>query len=83
MVSAMERYIPDIPILCEADIMDRWGKNAESKRLDDGTLSIYWYDVEQLRDAAFKWSDEDPIVADRYRTEADALEKALVKRYFH
>jgi len=41
MIEAMAVYIPDIPILCEADIMDRWAKAAESERLDDGTLSIY------------------------------------------
>lgn len=78
MVLAMDKFIPDIPIVCEADIMDRWAKGAESKTLEDGTLSVYWTDVERLRADARKAEDIDQ--ARLLDLEADDLEAQLNAR---
>jgi hypothetical protein len=75
MVSAMTEYIPDIPIVCEADIMDRWSKAAESKRRPDGTLSVYWSGVETLRSEAAK--TDDPAARAELLERASALEATL------
>ncbi len=75
MIEAMDKFIPDIPIVCEADIMDRWAKGAESKRLEDGTLTVYWTDVERLRAEARDAEDIDR--ARLLNLEADELEAQL------
>lgn len=66
MIAAMETMIPDVPIICEADIMDRWSKKAESKTLDSGDRSVYLYDVEKIRAAGDHKA-------------ADLAEKAILK----
>jgi len=50
MVSEMSIWLPDVPVLCEPAIMDRWTKDAEST-LQEGVWSVYWYEAEQLRKA--------------------------------
>lgn len=77
MVAAMEVFIPDVPILCDATIMDRWAKGAESKTQADGTLSVYWTEVEALRVQAEKIRPTDLDAAALLERDARALQSAL------
>lgn len=95
MVQSMEVYIPDIPILVEADIMDRWAKSAESQILEDGSRSIYWHGPEQLRSRAAELDKEARSYAFTYlslkqtleqkanecREQADELQAQLEQQY--
>ena len=41
MVETMEKYIPDIPITCEAVLMNRWHKDAKPVYDENGRLMIW------------------------------------------
>ena len=78
MVEAMEMYIPDIPIICEADIFDRWCKYAKSKTLENGDLSVYYYDAEKIaREIEELVKEHDAAVEARYRDMGETVGELL------
>lgn len=64
MIDEMSVWLPDVPVVCEPALMNRWTKAAESTRRSDGRWSVWFYEVGELRRAGRD-------------SEADALEREM------